>query len=671
MEYNTEQQKLIDAPIDEIIIGASSAGSGKSTTLVARAKKILRNKRYTSGQVMLISFTRNAAEDLRKKLKQSLTEDEMKRVITGTYHSIMGRFIRAEALAVGLQSNFSIIDEHSTLTLYQRMIEDSPEYHELFAEWVLDGQDRKLSKKEMNIIANTISLMINNAQPSELLNGQFSSGMYQRLRQQQRQFDNLSPSQQQEVVQALYHLFQKSIIHARETNVVTYDMILFISYLMAKNGLMNKYQQSIIHTIVDEFQDSNYLQDAWVRAVAGTHLTLIGDVDQSIYSFRGGQPSIMDNYTKNYPVYNLSLNYRSMENILSVGNTIIRLNENGSHSRQPMKAFRKEAPMTAVKWFQTQNDSDEADHIIQLIQTLHEKQQIPYEEIAILVRSRMVLPVLNKRLQLAGIPLNDTTRFADFMKSEVMVDMLNFIKIFTNPKDIYAFMATLDRPKRGIGPKALQTLEMTAKRHEQSIIEFILSENIDTLTPALKKKVIDYKTIYQSLLDHNKELSLSDAVAYLLDKTGYINWAKGLKDNERILKNIDLLHQVVIDYEKHYQESNGEKEYTLYDIANSFTFDMASAVKEESPEGVTISTIHGAKGLEWRVVFVVGIEQGTFPFNMPHVDMEDERRLMYVATTRAKDILLYYTTRYRVTAKNALEPSTLIEETNIKPQWLS
>lgn len=675
MQYNDEQQQLIDAPIDEIVIGASAAGSGKSTTLVARAKKILQNKMYTSGQVMLISFTRNAAEDLRKKLQSALTDEEMKRVITGTYHSIMGKMIRAKAIEVGLQPNFSIVDEYSTLTLYQRMVQESPEYNDLFRRWTLHSddydRDKKLGKREYNIIANTISLMINNAQPEQLLNGAFDKDMYQRLSHQQKDFHWLPQEMKERVVDALYKIFQNSIIHARETNVITYDMILFISYLMAKNGLLRSFQQTIIHTIVDEFQDSNYLQDAWVRAIAGNHLTLIGDVDQSIYSFRGGRPSIMDNYTHQYKVYNLSLNYRSMQNILSVGNTIIERNHEGKASRKPMNAFRTESPMTAVRWYEAEYDSQEADHIIQVIQTLHEKQGIAYEEMAILVRSRMTLAVLNKRLQLAKIPLNDTTRFADFMKSEVMVDMLNFIKIFTNPKDIYAFMATLDRPKRGIGPVALQKLEMASKKHEQSIIEFILSDNIDTLTPSLKRKVIDYKTIYQSLLDHNKELTLSEAVDYLLQHTGYIKWANGLKDNERILHNIDLLQQMVLDYEKHYQESNGDKEYTLYDIANQFTFDMTSAVKEESPEGVTISTIHGAKGLEWRVVFVVGVEQGTFPLVTQHIDWEDERRLMYVATTRAKDILLYYTTKYRVTSNGKeLEPSALMLETGVSPQYI-
>ena len=672
MQYNEEQLALINATIDEIVIGASAAGSGKSTTLVARAKHILES--YPSGKVMLISFTRNAAEDLRNKLKEALPEDAMRRVITGTYHSIMSKFIRDKAVEVGLNPNFSIVDESSTLTMYRRLVETKTEFDDLFRYWTLSSDDynddKKLGKKEYNRIAQTLSLMINNAKPEQLLTGQFDKDLFRRLSAGDYKFGSLDYSQQRAVVDALYALFKDSILHSRETNVITYDLILFIGYLMGTKGLLDSFSQSIIHTIVDEFQDSNYIQDAWVRQIAGEKLTLIGDVDQSIYSFRGGRPSIMDAYTTQYRVYNLSRNYRSLQEILDVGNRIIALNTEGKASRKPMVANRKSAALTGLTWFETMDDASEADHIVNVISTLHQN-EVPYEDMAILVRSRMALPILNQRLQLANIPLNDTTKFADFMKSEVMVDMMNFLKIFTNPKDIYAFMATLDRPKRGIGPVALEKLEAAAKSHDQSIVEFILSDNINELSPALKHKVSEYSTIYQELLDHNKDLSLQEAVEYLLDKTSYLNWVNSLKNNETTLRHIDMLHQVVNDYAEQFAEEQGDKEWTLFDIASNFTFEMASAIKEEHPEGVTISTIHGAKGLEWKIVFVVGVEKGVFPMTGNPDELQDERRLMYVATTRAKDMLLYYTTRSRTTKPgNELEPSTLIVETGLTPKLI-
>jgi len=666
MEYNKEQLALIMAPIDEIVVGASAAGSGKSTTLVGRAQRIL--KAYPSGQVMLISFTRNAADDLRGKLKKVLSEDEMRRVITGTYHSIMSRFIRAKAVEVGLNPNFSIVDESSTLMLYRRLVENSTQYTDLFREWTLSeddfNDDKKLGKKEYNRIANTLSLLINNAHPKSLLTGEFDKDVYKRLKLQDFSFGKLNKDKQNQVVAALYKIFLDSITHSRETNVITYDLILFISYLMGEKGLLESFSQSIIHTIVDEFQDSNYIQNEWVRKIAGEKLTLIGDVDQSIYSFRGGRPSIMDEYTKKYKVYNLSTNYRSLQEILDVGNTVIETNIEGSASRKPMVAARETKGLTGLNWFHTSSDSEEAAHIISVIKAMNQ-QGVAFEDMAILVRSRMALPILNQQLQLAGIPLNDTTKFADFMKSEVMVDMMNFLKIFTNPKDIYAFMATLDRPKRGIGPVALEKLELMAKKCDQSLVEFILSDNIDKLTPALKKKVIDYGTVYRELISHNKDMSLQEAVDFLLHKTGYINWINGLKDNERYLRHIDMLHQVVDEYAKQYAEEQGENEWTLFDIASNFTFEMSSAVKEEHPEGLTISTIHGSKGLEWKVVFMVGVEKGVFPMRNIPDELEDERRLMYVATTRAKDVLLYYTTDSRVTTQRELEPSILMEETKL------
>ena len=231
MQYNEEQQALIDAPIDEIVIGASAAGSGKSTTLVGRARKIL--KSYPSGNVMLISFTRNAADELRDKLSETLTDDEMKRVITGTYHSIMSRFIRAKAIEVGLNPNFSIVDESSTKVLYRRLLENAHEYTELFRKWMLkptDYQDGKsLGKTEYGRIAGTLSSLVNNAHPTNLLTGKFDKDVYARLRNQDFNFARLNKVEAREVVEALYNIFKESIEHSRETNVITYDMILFVS----------------------------------------------------------------------------------------------------------------------------------------------------------------------------------------------------------------------------------------------------------------------------------------------------------------------------------------------------------------------------------------------------------------------------------------------------------
>ena len=196
---------------------------------------------------MLISFTRNAAEELREKLSTTLTEDEMKRVITGTYHSIMSRFIRAKAIEVGLNPNFSIVDESSTKVLYRRLLENAHEYTELFRKWMLKQEDydegKALGKTEYGRIAGTLSLLVNNAHPTNLLDGNFSEDVYARLRNQDFNFAQLNRKESRAVVDALYHVFNESIQHSRETNVITYDMILFVSYLMAQDGLLDTYNR--------------------------------------------------------------------------------------------------------------------------------------------------------------------------------------------------------------------------------------------------------------------------------------------------------------------------------------------------------------------------------------------------------------------------------------------
>lgn len=669
MEFNTEQDRLIHAPVDQLSVGAAAAGSGKTTTLVGRASYLLTT--YDQGNLVIISFTRQASEDLRQKLEQSLTEDQMKRVITGTYHSVMARFLRLKAIQVGLQPNFTIVDESSAVTLYSRLLQDyaeaHPDFQGIIAQWFQTSLD-KLTRTEIRIIAGAISFMVNNATPEDLLTGEFHGGsLYARSMARIKHFSRFHAYPEWEKAMGhLYALFKDSIKKAREMNVVTYDLILFLGFLMGKHHLLDSFQQGLLHVIVDEFQDTNYLQERWAQALSGGRLTVIGDVDQSIYSFRGGRPEIMDSYTRHYPVYPLSTNYRSLQPILDIGNGVIAANNEGSAARSPMKAARHlTGSLTALKWYHTPNDQAEANHILRLIDTLHAN-GVAYKEMAILVRSRLALPVLNKALKTRQVPVNDTTKMADFMTSEVVVDLMNFIKIFTNPKDIYAFISTLDRPKRGIGPVALTKIEHVAQANHQSVMEFICSDNLTQLTAGLQKKVKAYHEVYTTLMAKNKEMTLYDAVTYLLEATGYQAWAEGLADSARYLALIDQFKELVYTFMTRYEEEMGDQPYTLFDSANRFVLDALAMTRKESPDGVTLSTIHGAKGLEWKTVFLVGCEDHVFPL-LPNSNTEDERRMMYVATTRARDMLFYYTTSHRVAvnASDDLTPSQFMKETGL------
>lgn len=681
--YNDHQLALIEAPIDRRVIGVAGAGTGKTTTILARTKRILGE--YSTGNVLLITFTRAAANDLRKRLEQELLPDykgeplpfaeddtpayarDLRRVQIGTFHSVIGNLIRKYATEVGLSPNFSIIDENSTNIMFRNLVEAKQEHLNFLIQWALEPNEKKLAKKHFNLVASTVSTLINTAQPEELMTGTFSEDTLYRMQKTHR---TIHAENVASVADFCYRIFKESMIDGQRTNTVTYDQVLFIGYLMMKNNLLTEYRDSLIHTIVDEYQDTNMLQDAFIRYIAGEKLTIVGDIDQSIYEFRGGRPNLIADHAKEAEVYNLARNYRSYQPILDVANKVIHHNKTGETIRADLSAMKPmDGRYGGITFTVSERDQLESEQIVDFIKQYH-NDGVPYKDMAILIRSRMTLPSISQALTRAGIPVFDTTKYADFMRSEVMTDTLNFLKVFTNPKDIYAFLGIIDRPKQGIGPAAIAKLQTYADKRNQGLVEYLLSKEVKELTPALRKKVEKFISTYESVIqaNDNQDIDLTNLVGYLFQSFGYEDWLMGLKNKDRYKRDLITLKGVIRDFEEKYKQEN--KQATLYDLASAFVFDMSAvSVREEGKDGVCISTVHNAKGLEWEHVFLLGLEQENFPSNqvMDEEDMESERRLCYVAITRAKTSLHLYAAKNRITSENELTPSQFLMEMGVNP----
>lgn len=683
--YNKGQQALIDAPADHKAIGVAGAGTGKTTTILARTKRILTENK--TGNVLLITFTRAAANDMKVRLERELNpqpfgddmqlpfQDEnpfidMRRVMSGTFHSVIGTFIRRYAVDVGLSPNFSVIDENSTNIMYRNLIENNPLHLQTLTKWALEPNDKKIGKKHFNLAANTASAIVNMATPSELMDGKFSDDTLYHLRKTHR---TITEDNVEEIAQFVYKLFKESIADGRRTNTITYDQILFIGYLMAQADMLSAERQTFIHTIVDEYQDTNPLQDSFIRYFAGDRLTIVGDVDQSIYGFRGGRPTLILDHAKEATVYNLTMNYRSGQNILDYANRIIKHNDVGSTIRKDLEAGRANPHPGIVDFTVSTDGYKESEQIVRDIQDLRSRGAEWYD-MAVLIRSRMTLTEISHKLSEAKIPVCDTTKYADFMKSDVMVDTLNFLKVFVNPKDIYAFMGVIDRPKQGIGPATLTKLQEYADKRQLSLVEYLLSKDVSELTPALKKKVEKFVHTYESVFQaqDKNHIDLENLVGYIFESFGYEAWLMGLQNKDRYERDLITLRGVIRNFEEDFRKEH--KNPTLFDIANAFVFDMSSvAVREEDKDGVCITTVHNAKGLEWKYVFLVGFEQENFPGTkiMDTEDMESERRLAYVAFTRAKDLLRVFAAQNRVCfTDQQLTPSSFILEAGLKPTRL-
>lgn len=685
--YNDHQLALIEAPIDRRVIGVAGAGTGKTTTILARTKRILGE--YSTGNVLLITFTRAAANDLRKRLEQELSPDytpdykgeplpfaddgtpayarDLRRVQIGTFHSVIGNLIRKYATEVGLSPNFSIIDENSTNIMFRNLVEAKPEHLDFLTQWALEPNEKKLAKKHFNLVASTVSTLINTAQPEELMTGKFSEDTLYRMQKTHR---TIHAENVASVADFCYRIFKESMIDGQRTNTVTYDQVLFIGYLMMKNNLLTEYRDSLIHTIVDEYQDTNMLQDAFIRYIAGEKLTIVGDIDQSIYEFRGGRPNLIADHAKEAEVYNLARNYRSYQPILDVANKVIHHNKTGETIRADLSAMKPmDGRYGGITFTVSERDQLESEQIVDFIKQYH-NDGVPYKDMAILIRSRMTLPSISQALTRAGIPVFDTTKYADFMRSEVMTDTLNFLKVFTNPKDIYAFLGIIDRPKQGIGPAAITKLQTYADKRNQGLVEYLLSKEVNELTPALRKKVEKFISTYESVIqaNDNQDIDLTNLVGYIFQSFGYEDWLMGLKNKDRYKRDLITLKGVIRDFEEKYKQEN--KQATLYDLTSAFVFDMSAvSVREEGKDGVCISTVHNAKGLEWEHVFLLGLEQENFPSNqvMDEEDMESERRLCYVAITRAKTSLHLYAAKNRITSDKELTPSQFLMEMGVNP----
>lgn len=662
-KYNEQQQALIDAPITKRVVGVAGAGTGKTTTILARVRRIL--KEYSTGTVLLITFTRAAANDLRERI--AFEVEDTRRVMIGTFHSIIGQIIRDQAHEVGLEPNFTVIDEKSTQIMFRNIIESNPKHLQAVQSWLLQPNDKKLGLKHFNIVANMTSTLVNMAYPQELMTGVFSE---ETIHKMTKAHFTIYEGNVDTVVQLLYTIFRDSIVDGHRTNTVTYDHILFIGYMMVEQNMLKNFSDTLAHTIVDEYQDTNMLQDDFIRKVAGDKLTLVGDIDQSIYEFRGGKPSLIANHAEESEVYNLSHNYRSYQPILDVANRVIQHNETGQSIRALLSAMKAhDEDYSGITLNVSMNDKLESADIVKRIKFLHDTKEVQYRDMAILIRSRMTLPAISHALTQAKIPVNDTTKYADFMRSEVVTDILNYLKVFTNPRDIYAFLGIINTPKKGIGPANIKTLQEHADSHKLGMVEYLLSSYTEELTPRLKEKVNTFIETYQKVIDLNddREFKLSDLFEYIVNAFQYKTWIDGLKDNNKLNRDLITLRGLIKEFEEDYYEDHSDS--TLYDIANAFVFDMTAATREETSDGVCLTTIHNAKGLEWKHVFLIGLEQENFPGRMVEDanDLEGERRLMYVAVTRAQNSLHMYLSQRRITSQDSLTPSVFIEETEMGP----
>lgn len=600
---NDKQQKAVTCVNGPLLILAG-AGSGKTRTIIHRIAYIIENGYAKPWEILALTFTNKAAGEMRERIDSMgipFTSD----IWMGTFHSICARILRMEGDNLGFTSNFSIYDDDDTKRLLKTILKE------------LDISDKEFPVESVKA---QISLLKNDLETSDDYmdeHGDFDEG-YTEAR-----------------IAQIYSEYQKRLLSA---NAMDFDdLLLNTNILFAKcPEVLNKYRNRFKYILVDEYQDTNISQYAIISKMAEGHrnICVCGDDDQSIYGWRGASIRNILEFEDDFEdakIIRLEQNYRCTKNILNAANGVIEHNK----KRMGKTLFTDNEEGEIIKYLHANSDLEESSIIAREIFCLNEYHDIPYSDIAILYRTNAQSRVLEEGLMRRNIPYQIVagTKFYDRMEIK---DILAYLKLLVNPKDDIAFIRVINTPKRGIGPASIEKIRDYAFMKGISMYEVIKDiETCPLFKGSVKEKLTLFKDTMEELERIAKENSLMDTVINTIHLSGYEQMLKeGKVENaQNRLENLDELVNAAGDFENN--EEDGSLEAFLENAALVAGVDSY----DENSSKVLLMTLHNAKGLEFNIVFMPGMEENLFPTYRAvneESEMEEERRLCYVGITRAR-----------------------------------
>ncbi len=632
---NPQQEEAVKHGGSPLLIVAG-AGSGKTRVLSHRIAYLLATGRSHPGQVLAITFTNKAAAEMRERI-EGLIGDVAKRMWISTFHSSCVRILRREAASVGLNSNFSIYDSADTLRLITLVAKGLDLDPKKFAPKAIQHKISALKNEliDEETFASTAGL----SDPFEQAVAEVYSGYAQRMRQANAMdFDDL-------IAQTVY-MFR------------------------AFPGVADYYRRRFRHVLVDEYQDTNHAQYALVREIVGVpgestddpaELTVVGDSDQSIYAFRGADVRNIVEFENDYPSARtilLEQNYRSTQNILTAANAVISRNPD----RPEKRLWTAEGSGEKIVGYVGENEHEEARFIAEEIDRLQDEDGIRPGDVAIFYRTNAQSRSVEEILLRVGLPYKVVggTRF--YERKEIK-DALAYLRVLVNQDDVVNLRRILNEPKRGIGDRAEYAVASLGERERISFMEALRRADH---APGMATRSVNAVTGFVKLIDDLAEVAsgsgASAALEAVLEQTGYLEQLRTSNDpqDESRVENLAELVAVVREFERDNPEGTlGDflEQVALVadadqipDAPEGSAADVQRAVEEARRQGVvTLMTLHTAKGLEFPVVFLTGMEQGIFPHQRSATDpkeLAEERRLAYVGLTRARQRL--YITRSEV-----------------------
>lgn len=592
-----EEQLLPVCDTEGAILVLAGAGSGKTRVLTHRIAYLLDVRGVDGYNILAITFTNKAAREMLERVQKVTGRDD---IWVSTFHSFCARVLRYEIEKLGYTSNFSIFTATDSQRVVTRIVKG------------LEGEEKD-AKNIRAHISNLKNKGMNIDEYCQLL-GKHNGGF----------------------LKEVYLAYESEL---RQNNALDFDDLLLKTVQLFNQfpEVRAKYQQRFQYIHVDEFQDTNKIQMLLIRMLAYKHgnLFVVGDDDQSIYGWRGAEVGNILNFKQFYPncrVYRLQQNYRSTERILDCANKVI------AHNTQRMgkQLWTAGGKGVNVVYKACYNDKEEAEYVLSEIKSLCAFNGYTLNDFAILVRANSLTRNFEEKMNMYGIKYRLIGGFKFFERKEIL-DTIAYFRMVANPLDSESIVRIINFPKRGIGETAIARLREYCAASGKSMISALLEiEDNPVLAPKMKQKFAQFTELIVDLMRAKLELSFEDFAKHLIEKVDFYSaYDMDNPEEKNKLENIDEFMTIIHEY------SEQNKGATLEEFMQSIAL-ISDGDNPEDDEAVTLATIHGVKGLEYKVVFIVGCEEGIFPgtraLDSPQ-EMEEERRCMYVAITRAKERL--------------------------------
>ncbi|MGC4553858.1 DNA helicase PcrA [Enterococcus faecium] len=631
------RQKEAVLHTDGPLLLMAGAGSGKTRVLTHRIAYLIEEKEVNPWNILAITFTNKAAKEMKERVNAILVsggED----VWVSTFHSMCVRILRRDVDFIGYNRNFTIIDSSEQLTLMKRILKE------------LNIDPKKYDPRS---ILGTISQAKNSLQTPQ-------------------DFAKMQGSYYEEIAAKCYAAYQKELQYNQCMDFD--DLIMNTIRLFEEHPDSLTYYQNKFHYIhVDEYQDTNHAQYTLVNLLAGRfrNLCVVGDADQSIYGWRGADMQNILDFEKDYPdaaVILLEQNYRSTKNILSAANQVIENNSN----RKPKNLWTENKEGNKITYYRADNERDETRFIVDRMQEEIRNNHRNYGDFAILYRTNAQSRVMEETLLKANIPYKMVGGHKFYDRKEIK-DILAYLNVLANPQDSISFERIVNSPKRGIGPGSIEKLRSFASLHEWPLLEAAQNVDLANIGGKAGQQLGAFGEMIQEVTQMIPYLTVTELTKEVLDRSGYLEDLKiqNTLEAQARIENLEEFLTVTQEFDKQFEQQNEEDADAPEEKLTVFLNDLALVSDidnlEEDTSQVTLMTLHAAKGLEFPVVFLIGLEEGVFPLSralMEESELEEERRLAYVGITRAEEAL-YLTNAFSRTLYGRTQynrPSRFVEE---------